>query len=73
MGSQLAGRRFPRGRWLRIRLQSAKQVAGSQDQKADKQERESAVDNRDAEMGVVNNRGDQSNNDRDTERDDLGC
>jgi hypothetical protein len=54
-------------------LQSAKHVAGSQDQKADQQEREPAVDIRDAEMSVVNNCGDQGNNDRDTESDDLGC
>jgi hypothetical protein len=54
-------------------LQSTKHVASSQDQKTDQQEREPAVHNRDAEMGVVNNCGDQGNNDRDTESDDLGC
>ena len=57
---------------LRFVLQSAKHVAGSQDQKADQQEREPAVDIRDAEMSVVNNCGDQGNDDRDTESDDLG-
>ena len=59
-------------RW-RTNLQSAKHVAGSQDQKADQQEREPGVSIRDAEMSVVNNCSDQGNNDGHTESDNLGC
>ena len=84
MGSQFYGKAIVPRQEHRLRadgrslsaplcLQSTKHVASGQDQKTDQQEREPAVHNRDAEMGVVNNCGDQGDNDRYTERDDLGC